>query len=374
MATQHVPAASSRTQWHQRTEPRLGTALGRAVLIPAILGGMAFMSAPANAGPNLVKNGDFESSTGAGSYGVTQGITGLGQVNNADTTNYVQIGGLPSLGGGGWNVSCLRDCGAGSTDNQGYLYLLNANADTTGANAGFPYYAQNTIKIMNLWGPNISYPTGWPAGTRYVAPSANPPNLGSPSGGKFLAIDGVYGRSKITQQITGLDITKSYTLSFEYAGGQQYSRNEYSSDPSNTYGRYTGDTDQTWIVRGSGGFSQFSLGSQSCGGGTLTCWMNPTQSFTPWQTYTKTFTPTSSTLNLEFEAWGTRSGDSTPGGDNPPFLLLDNVQLVEAGGPSSDPAPAPLPVLGGGVAFALARRLRRRVSGARIRGSSTGTI
>jgi hypothetical protein len=51
----------------------------------------------------------------------------------------------------------------------------------------------------------------------------------------------------------------------------------------------------------------------------------------------------------------------------PPFLLLDNVQILETNtppGPCPGPGtavPGPLPLLGFGAAFTMSRRLRRRL-------------
>lgn len=299
--------------------------LPKIALISLLSGGIAALPAPGGAATNLVKNGNFESSTGVAPNGVTGGITGLGRIKNGQT-GYVTVA--------DWSFTCFANC-----DPYGYNFTLNKDTSTVGANNNdFPW-----ADPLMLWKP------------------AAVTSLDSPNSGLFLAIDGVYGRSKISQNITGLDTGKSYTLSFEYAGGQQKQPSPYTG--------YTGATDQTWIVRGSGGFSTFSLGSKSCGGGTVNCWTNPDQGFTPWQTYSITFTPTATSLGLEFEAWGTVAGGTSPSGDNPPFLLLDNVQLVEA---DPTPAPGPLPVVGVVAAFAFARRLRRRVAtGAHNKTSAT---
>lgn len=297
---------------------RLPRPLQPAGLITALLALLAAQPAPVAAGSNLVINGNFDDATGTAPYGITPnpgGTAGLGQIANG-VSGFVTIG--------GWTVTCLKDCYAPVSE-KGYLFTMNQFADTVGANT--PSGAR-TVTLFR------------PAGVS---------TLGSPSGGLFISIDGDYGRSKISQSITGMDTTKSYTLSFEHAGAQQQG--------------YSGATDQTWIVSsGNNGFSDFSLGSTPCANSTLTCWVNPSQGFTAWQAYTKTFTPTSSTINLSFEAWGAFAGNNTPSGDNPPFLLLDNVQLFEGASPSpATTAPGPLPVLGGVAAFGFTRRLRRRL-------------
>ena len=88
------------------------------------------------------------------------------------------------------------------------------------------------------------------------------------------------------------------------------------------------------------------------------------QGFTDWTTYTSApFTPTAASLDLKFTA------DGAPAGQ-PPFALLDNVQIVEFGSPPS-PVPGPLPVLGAGAALAWSRKLRRRISASSARPETT---
>ncbi len=99
-------------------------------------------------------------------------------------------------------------------------------------------------------------------------------------------------------------------------------------------------------------------------------WTNPSQGFTPWQTYTSSpFTPTAASMNLTFESWGRAAGGGT--GSLPPFLLLDNVQILEETPPNppnppnpptpTAGVPGPLPLMGVALAFSTSRRLRRRI-------------
>jgi hypothetical protein len=126
----------------------------------------------------------------------------------------------------------------------------------------------------------------------------------------------------LSQTVDNLDTSKSYTLSFEYAGAQQGLN---SVD-------FNGDTTQKWLVDGISA-SQITVGP----------WTNPSKGFTPWQTYTTTFTPTSTSINLAFTAWGNVVGGGEPTGLDslPPFLLLDNVQILETNTPPPPPPPAP---------------------------------
>lgn len=276
------------------------------------------MAAPGYAVPNLVQNGNFENSSAINTATYPSSAGGIGQL--------VQVVNLPN-----WTRTISKDPGSG-----GFAFVIDANADkyTSGAsypNQGGGFPSQNSPGANTnifVWGPNFS-----------PDPQANG-FTGSPNGGKFLGIDGDYGRSKIAQTISGLNTSKTYTLSFEYAGSQLTDQ----SAPTN----------QFWQVGLNG--STFDLPS----------WTNPFKGFTAWNTYTTTFTPASTSFDLSFEAFGSAVTGSA---SLPPFLLLDNVQIFEngggggGGGITNEPAPGPLPAAGVAAAFAWSRRLRRRIQG-----------
>lgn len=263
---------------------------------------------PAGAATNYVLNGDFELSTpnNTGTYPTSAG--GIGQIG--------QIVTLPD-----WTKTVTNDQGSG-----GFAFVADANADnnTPGASypnqgGGFPsIFSPGNSSNIFLWGPDFS---------------ANPVSngfTGSSNGGKFLAAFGDYGRSKVSQTVTGLTAGNQYTLSFEYAGAQ-------ATDS-------TGDTQQYW---------SFDLGTGTVN---LTPWINPSQGFTDWQTYSTTFTATDSFFTLGFEPFGASTGGP---GELSPVLLLDDVQVVDFTPPPPTSVPGPLPVLGAGAAFSWSRRLRR---------------
>lgn len=296
----------------------------------------------AAAAGNLVKNGDFELSSGTNS--------GIGHIGKGVTLN-------------DWTKTCILQCGNGpitEANSHGFAFVVDDKAATR-PNGGFLATINNSTEQLYFWGDDNT-----------VSPSANG-FAGSPNGGKFVAIDGDFGRSKLSQTVMGLDTSKTYTLSFEYAGAQQ------GLDAN----KFTGDTTQKWLVDGVTA-SQITVGP----------WTNPSKGFTPWQTYSTTFTPQFSSINLEFTAWGNVSGGGAPSGINslPPFLLLDNVQILESTPPPNNPntpnipnipntpntpnnpnvpvtpfsppvtpAPGPVPLLGAGFAFAMSRRLRQRL-------------
>ncbi len=270
---------------------------------------------------NLVTNGTFENSTtNAGS----PGSGGIGHIDKIVT--------LP-----GWLKTCLNQCGNGpitEANSHGYAFVVDDTAATRPGGGFGAIYNNTSFEQLYFWGPNNSTSTS--------------PNgfTGSPSGGKFVAIDGDFGRAKLSQTVTGLDTSKTYTLSFEYAGAQQGLN---ATD-------FSGNTEQKWLVDGITA-SQITVGS----------WINPSRGFTPWSTYSTTFTPLSASIDLTFTPWGNVVGGGAPSGIDslPPFLLLDNVQILETTTPPGPdpgtPVPGPVPLLGVGAAFTMTRRLRRRV-------------
>lgn len=275
---------------------------------------------------NLVFNGTFESST------TNSGRPDTGGIGHID-----KIVTLP-----GWTKTCLNQCGNGpitEANSHGYAFVVD-NTAATRPDGGFGAIYNNitTPEQLFFWGPQNTVSTSTNGFT------------GSPSGGKFVAIDGDFGRAKLSQTVSGLDITKTYTLSFEYAGAQQGLN---ATD-------FSGDTQQKWLVDGITA-SQITVGP----------WTNPSRGFTAWDTYSTTFTPLFPSIDLSFTPWGNVVGGGAPSGIDslPPFLLLDNVQILETNTPPGPgpgpgpgtPVPGPLPLLGFGAAFTMTRRLRRRV-------------
>lgn len=262
---------------------------------------------PAGAATNYVSNGDFETSTPKNLATFPTSAGGIGQID--------QIVDLS-----GWTKTVPND-GSG-----GFAFVIDANADNKAPGASYPnqgggfpsIFSPGSSSNIFLWGPGFS---------------TNPVSngfTGSPNGGKFLAAFGDFGRSKVSQTVTGLTAGNQYTLSFEYAGSQATDN--------------TGDTQQYWSF-------DLPTGTQN-----LTQWINPSQGFTDWRTYSTTFTATDSFFTLGFEPFGASTGGP---GELSPVLLLDNVQVVDFTPPTPTSVPGPLPVLGAGAAFSWSRRLRR---------------
>ncbi|MEB3167153.1 MAG: hypothetical protein VKK97_00300 [Synechococcaceae cyanobacterium] len=137
----------------------------------------------------------------------------------------------------------------------------------------------------------------------------------------------------LTQTVTGFDTSKQYVLSYDFAGSQLTTE--------------IGATKQQWKVL---------LGTVDHSVTELT---NPSKGFTPWSTYMSIpFTPSAASLTLRFESWGR----AVTSGSLNPFLLLDNVKILEQAAPPPPSVPGPLPVLGIGMTFAWSRRLRRQIA------------
>ncbi len=267
---------------------------------------------PATAAPNLVTNGDFENSSALNTVSYPTSAGGIGQVGSVVS--------LP-----GWTKTITKDLNSG-----GFAFVTNTDADFNNSNpypdqgGGFPSIFSPTAQTnIFLWGPDFS-------------PNKQENNFSaSPNGGNFLAVYGDYGRSKMSQTVSGLAVGTSYSFSFEYAGSQ--ATDEF------------GETEQYWAVTGPGG--SFNTPTRT----------NPSRSFSPWLTYSTTFVAASDSVDLDFEPF---SSSTSGTGSLAAVLLLDNVQIRETTAPPAA-APAPLPVLGAGAALCWSQRLRRRLNGRR---------
>jgi hypothetical protein len=233
---------------------------------------------------NLVTNGDF-------SQLLVQSSAEFGTVNNSFT---------PTQQITGWTTA-------------GYNFVFLPNTvDTTGATG--QYNAVGTPPGLTLWGPHsLKGPANGLAQT-------------SPTGGNFIAADGAYEVSAITQTINGLTPGHAVAVSFAWAGAQQFG--------------FNGPTTDNWTV---------SLGTVSASNlaQTTKTVSLPDEGFTGWMTQTFTFMPTSASEVLSFLATGTPSGQ-------PPFALLANVSAVNV------PEPAAWTVLVTGLAGLIGVARRRR--------------
>jgi hypothetical protein len=243
-------------------------------------------------------------------FGAALALIGM----SAKATNLVTNGSFEALSGGigqiGYNGSSLLTGWTNNTSggNLGYNFVYSAgSADTTGANGVY-----GNVK---LWGPNDGSANGLPAT--------------SPDGGNYIAADGAFQTAPISQTITGLAVNSKYTVSFWYAGAQQYG--------------FDGATTEQWLV---------SLGGQQLSTAVLS---DQSHGFTGWQYTSLTFTATATSEVLSFLAVGTPSGV-------PPFTLLDGVSMNIV---SAVPEPASGAMLLTGLlicVIARRRHLRRAVA------------
>jgi hypothetical protein len=226
------------------------------------------MATTAQAATQFVTNGDFSSLT-----------AGLGQLGyNTDAT--------------GWSTS-------------GYNFVMNVGDVGSDGQYG----------NLSLWDVANGGSNTWNG-------------LGPTDSGNYVAMDGDFSVGPITQTITGLTPGSTYTLSFAYAFGQQYT--------------FNGGTSQGLIV---------DLGSTQV----LSTLENPIDdhSFSGWQTFTGTVKATSASEVLSFLA------QSTPA--IPPFTLVTDVSLI---GSVPEPASWGMMIVGLGAMGAVARRRRRMLAAA----------
>lgn len=246
----------------------------------AVLGLLA--STSVTLAQNLVMNGDFESTTGGGSGHIGAKPAGFslddwvavrldGSVNSG-STSFALVGTMSELQEGGVGIPSA------------YGVPGNANGN------------------LNLWGTSL--------------PS-------SPTGGNVAVVEADWGwvKTELQQTINGLTVGSEYTVTFDWAAGQQLG--------------FSGATASRWNVRLDGDSKSTSFANVS------------SQGFVGWTSETFNFTASSTTATLGFLAEGI-------GGSLPPFALLDNVRLTPVPEPSQYAA-----AFGGLVLVAgVARRLR----------------
>jgi len=158
--------------------------------------------------------------------------------------------------------------------------------------------------------------------SQYATPGEHLYPTAFPIDGAFVALDGdTTVQGGISQSLTGLQVGKNYTLTFDWAAGQLANR--------------SGDITEALNV---------SFGAQSFNTGTLNV---SSGGFSGWQHVTYVFTASSANQTLSFLSVGTPNG-------LPPMALLDNVSLTVP-----EPATWAMMLLGFGGIGAMIRRRRQ---------------
>jgi hypothetical protein len=249
-------------------------------LVPFLaLGLIAGASATtANAATNLVVNGGFE----------TWGLSGSDEFS----TNYAPGNGQLQ----GWRTTGLA------------FVFVPGDSTAIGRYNGFA-----------LYGPSNGYANGLTT---------------SAQGGNYVASDADRGfGAPITQLISGLEVGKTYNVSFEWAAAQQLN--------------FTGATFESWQVSL---LDSNNIVTTDFRTATVS---NPQAGFQPWRSETFSFIATEAAQTLRFWA------DGGPGGV-PPFALLDGVSVIAA--PVPEPSSWIMLVAGFGLVGAAARRRAHAVA------------
>ena len=167
------------------------------------------IGSPGHAG-NLVTNGDFETNGGNGQIGFNTTVTG-------------------------WTVPATPS----------YFFVFNPALGTTSGTSADNGGANGQFGNLQLWGPGNGSNNGLTL---------------SPDGGAFVGSDPAFQNAPLSQTLTGLTVGQKLTVTFDYAGAQQFPR-----DLATTEG---------WAV---------SLGGVTQDTGLLS---NPNHGFTGWNTST----------------------------------------------------------------------------------------
>jgi hypothetical protein len=142
----------------------------------------------------------------------------------------------------------------------------------------------------------------------------------APVPGNFAAMDGDFQTGPITQTVTGLEVGKTYDLSFHYAFGQQYT--------------FNGATIQSLDA---------SIGGTTWNSGDTNV---ASHGFTGWQSASVPFTATATSETLSFLAHGNLPV--------PPFAMLSDVSVPAV----PEPAAWAMMLIGVAGMGAIARRRR----------------
>jgi PEP-CTERM motif len=260
----------------------------------------------------------------------------LGQANRAQATNIVANSDFETLSaaasGGSSTMTASGGYICGRSTSSCVSNLASWTSTCKGSAGNLSCGTGGTVASIIYSGTNGSAFNG---GIGLANTIAN-----SPTGGKFIAIDGdsVYNAS-VSQTLSGLTIGATYILQFWQAAAQQKGT--------------VGATTEWWDVSfGTGGtYLGTSLPGVSPTTNTAasTKMFNPDQGFTPWQKQTMYFRATTATATLRFLA---KSDNNNMG--LPPVVLLDGVFVEQV------PEPGTFVLLGAGLIALAAVKQRKK--------------
>ena len=270
---------------------------------------------------NLITNGDFAANnlTNYAGPGISQTYRYAVAVNGATNTSEIA----------GWTYNVPGGNGA---NNGGLLTVMSSN------NLNSDFNMVDTCCNLGFWGSSnggLATLTAPPSGDANVMAQDSAPE----------------NAAYLSQTINGLTPGAHYRLTFDFAGLQLYGFNGAV---------WNGDTNEGAIANLGGTYDTSAPGgtaSQAFVGGQTDTYVYagytnavPSHGFTGWQSVAMDFTATSASEVLNLEAISTSAGE-------PPFALIDNVQMFSV----PEPASWSLMVIGAGVLGGFARRRRALV-------------
>ena len=209
-------------------------------------------------------------------------VLGFSATANAAVINIpVQNGSFQTLGLAGYSGQLYAP---GATVSQNTQTVTGWTSGVSGNVPGYNFvFSSDAVSASGKYGPSV----GAQYGGLYLwsqNPNGTPNGIGpSPDGGNFLAMDGAFESSAISQVVSGLTVGMDTKVYFYYAGAQQAG---FDGATTEAFQVTLSDANSTQIDK-TGVLDNFSHG------------------FTGWHYTEVDFVPTSTTETLSFLAAGT---------------------------------------------------------------------